>query len=356
MKKMIKNFIKCVIVYIVISMTILSTISCGYSSAEVGDAVAGYTLNVLTWGNKRENYCDGLGGYGPALRYNQLGTQGKNRSSHPTLSDPNPETPWFYDCSSFTAAMYNMVCNKEILPWGSTCSTIAAATSVVEYIGPVGDGSSCKPGDIICDPSSHVEIFISQELGTGGAHTNNLHGDVNGYSNSDGQVNCRAVDNGYKSISPSNGGIYRIKETAASQITDLNTEFSMGTASSLNGEAIDYSNFFFNGIPDGKYSLASRKSIFQIIVDALSALLDFFVGLLTYLIRGVIISFISVFDRLINNTIGSMNGEVKTLKEAGIDANDADDPTSINRHVTIEGLVFGDEDMDVFDVNIFRVD
>ncbi len=124
----------------------------------------------------------------------------------------------------------------------------------------------------------------------------------------------------------------------------------------MSGKEVDYSNFFFNGIPDGKYSLANRKSVFEIVVDSIGALVDYLVGLLTYLLRGVIISFISVFDRLINNTIGSMNGDANDLKEAGINATEADDPISINRHVTIEGLIFGDESMDLFDINVFKVD
>ena len=121
-----------------------------------------------------------------------------------------------------------------------------------------------------------------------------------------------------------------------------------------NGQSIDYSNFFFNGIPDGKYSLASRKNIFELIVDALSELVNFLVGLITYLLRGVIVSVISVFDRLLNNAVDSMGGESKSLQESGVSATSADDPTSINRKVTIEGLIFGDENMDIFDINIFK--
>ena len=149
--------------------------------------------------------------------------------------------------------------------------------------------------------------------------------------------------------------IFRISEEGAKGITNLNTEFSLGGVSS-SAPSINYSNFYFNGIPDGKYSLSTRQSILDLIVDALSSLLDYFVGLLTYILRGVIISFISVFDRILNNTMDAMNGKNRSLKQSGVSANDADDPSSINRSVTIEGLVFGDEDMDIFDVNIFRVD
>lgn len=358
MKKIIKNIAKSLTIYLVISMTILSNVCYGYSSREVGEAVAGYALHLLEWGNKEENYCDGLGGYGPALRYNQCGGGGKDRSSHPTLTNPNPSTPWFYDCSSFTAAMYNMTCNKEVFGWSYTTWSFRGS-SALDNLGPVGDGSSCLPGDIICS-DGHVEIFISQELGTGGAHTNHPgsnpvpKGGVDGYSKYAGQVDCKGLYT-TKSISPASGNIYRLKESVASTITDLNTEFSAG-GSSNSQSAIDYSNFFFTGIPDGKYSLASRKSIFEIVVDALSSLLDFFTGLLTYLFRGVIISFISVFDRLMNNTMGAINGDDKSLKESGVSATDADDPIKMHRTVTMEGIIFGDEDMDLFDINIFRVD
>lgn len=127
-----------------------------------------------------------------------------------------------------------------------------------------------------------------------------------------------------------------------------------GTGTAAAGKAIDYSNFFFNGIPDGKYSLASRKNIFEILVESLKELLNFFTGLITYLFRGLIIGIISIFDRLINNTVQSINDAPKSLEESGVSATSADDPYSMNRSVTIEGLVFND--IDLFDINIFRID
>lgn len=127
-----------------------------------------------------------------------------------------------------------------------------------------------------------------------------------------------------------------------------------GTGTAATGKAIDYSNFFFNGIPDGKYSLASRKNIFEILVESLKELLNFFTGLITYLFRGLIIGIISIFDRLINNTVQSINDAPKSLEESGVSATSADDPYSMNRSVTIEGLVFND--IDLFDINIFRID
>lgn len=276
--------------------------------------------------------------------------------SHPTLDNPNPELPWFYDCSSFTAAMYNMVCNQEVFGWeyrtGDFLNEANKSDGVIKLV-KAGNANNfkneCLPGDIVLT-DGHVEIFISAEKGSGGAHTNHT-GNVNAYSNSEGQVNCGGK--GY--ISPDSGGIYRLTEEAASKITDLNTEFSTSLKLGSSGKSIKYSNFFFNGIPDGTYSLATRKSIFEVIIDALKALLNWLVGLITYILRGVIISFISVFDRLLNNSISAIeDNKEKSLQQSGVTATSADDPLSENRSITIEELVFND--IDLFDINIFRVD
>ena len=64
MSRIIKRLFKCFVVYIVLFVLILANVSYGYSVAEISDAIAGYSLNVLTWGNE-ENLPDG----GPRLRY-----------------------------------------------------------------------------------------------------------------------------------------------------------------------------------------------------------------------------------------------------------------------------------------------
>ena len=137
------------------------------------------------------------------------------------------------------------------------------------------------------------------------------------------------------------------------------------------GKQINYSKFFFNGIPDGKYSLATKKSLIERVIDALSQLINYITGLLTYLFRGVIISFISVFDRLLNNTIDSIDVEIpkmneenkgtviytntddsQNFKSGGITATNSDDPISMHRSVTIESLIFNK--LELFDINIFK--
>ena len=360
MKRIIKKFLKCLIIYVVIFMT---NISYGYTVEDVGSAVAKYTKELLEWGNREENYCDGKGGYGPALRYSQGA-----RLEHPTLADPDFGTPWFYDCSSFVAAMYNMVCNQEIFGWDFVCGNYMHNTNLVEV-----SAEERQPGDIICS-DEHVEIYISKEDGSGGAHQN--FSDVTSCTNADNQVTV----NGGGVVAPPDGVTLRLTDGAAGLVTDLDGEFSVGGSSSV--KSINYSKFFFNGIPDGKYSLATRKTIIERVIDKLKQLVNYLTSLLTYIFRGAIISFISVFDRLLNSTIESIDVEItnmenkekeetedpdapiedtpvdtttddpQNLKKEGVTATNSDDPISINRSVTIEGLLFND--LDLFDINIFE--
>jgi hypothetical protein len=162
--KSLKRLGKKIIIYIVIFMLVLSLFGSGvasaYTSAEVGSAVAGYTLNLLTWGNE-ENLDDG----GPRLRY----TQG-DRSHHPTYDNEDVELPWYYDCSSFATCMYNIVCGMDIMGCGSweyTCDGIMGS-------GRFEVVSSPQPGDLKIT-SSHVEIYLGEEYGTGGAHSNHAN-------------------------------------------------------------------------------------------------------------------------------------------------------------------------------------
>ena len=80
----------------------------------------------------------------------------------------------------------------------------------------------------------------------------------------------------------------------------------------------------------------------------------FLTGLIIYLIRGLIIAFISVFDRLLNNTVRSVNYAPVLLKNSGISLTNADDPMSMNRYISIEELVYNE--LDLFDVDIFKVE
>jgi hypothetical protein len=178
-------------------------------------------------------------------------------------------------------------------------------------------------------------------------------GDVKAKTTAQAQVDCRAVRDGTISISPSGGSWMRIKESVAAQVTNLNTTFSktgVGGSTTTATTALDYSNFFFNGIPDGKYALGT-SSIWDTIVDTLANLVDFLIGIMTYFIRITIVGFVSLFDRFLNNTIVSITDTKTSLEETGLNSTTADDPNSENRYITIESILFNQ--LELFDVDIF---
>lgn len=210
-----------------------------------------------------------------------------------------------------------------------------ACNEAYENVNYSGE-SSAKIGDILIS-SHHVMIYVG-------------NGKIVDCANASGQHPGVALRNVPGDVIK----IARLKDSAASSITQLVTSYN-GVAVNAGGgseSSINYSNFFFNGIPDGKYSVSSRKNIFEIIVDAIKELVGFLIGLIGYMFRGLIIGIISIFDRLLNNTVSSINNSPKTLQESGITATSADDPYSMNRSVTIEGLVFNT--MDLFDIDFFK--
>lgn len=356
LKLLTRRIIICIVIFMLIFSSVAST-SFAYTPEEVGNAVAGFAKHVVdTYGPNGKN----IVGYRQiagdkfdnraqreASGKSYIGEPGHSRTDNPIWnpSQYNWDSPYIYfDCTSFATGCYHYVAGLINEPYAtaSLYGTPADMQGTFEKIHWDKQDSSLKVGDLLYYHESgnigHGWIYI------GGGQTAE-----------DGSV---SRDNSL--FANKDVYIYRITAEGAKKVTNLNTEFSAtGTSSSGAGgsgnlKKIDYSNFFFNGIPDGKYSLASRKSFFEFVIDAIKDLLNMLIGLITYLLRGVIIGFISIFDRLINNTIQSLSGTQKSLEESGVSATNADDPESINRSVTIEGLVYGD--VDLFDINIFRVD
>lgn len=327
----LKNLTVKIIIYITIFMLCLSNIAYAYSAEEVGNAIAGYAKNYVEEGNKKN-----------ILRYDL--NNGKYKYSHwdPENSTSNDGLHWFC-CGTFVSCMYWKVTGGVLSPQTD------AAVECLNWGTKKGSEvnlNDVKPGDILWRSRSggtgHTAIFIGD---------NKIAQASTSQPPTTEQINIKEYDTSKWEKAA------RISDTTAATVKTLDTTYSMtGSSNSIESSktSIDYSNFFFNGIPDGKYSLASRKNIFEIIIDALKDLVNFLIGLITYLFRGVIIGIISIFDRLINNTIDSIENSPKTLQESGVRGTSADDPSKMNRSVTLEDLIFGD--LDLFDINIFKVD
>ena len=343
--KNLRYFLKNIIIFIVIFVLIFSTItpvSLAYTPEEVGNAVAGFAKHAVDTYGEHTGYRQQKGDQYD--NSDHKGVAGHSRTDNPIWS-PNEykwDSEWIYfDCSSFATGCYHYVAGviDSPYPTGSLIGEPADMAGKFQKIHWDKSQSSLKNGDLVFynggDAGGHAWIYSG-----------------------DGQTSENGTrHNSWDVYNSKDVYIWRITTEGAKSITSLNTEFSMGgtaSGSGITAEKVNYSNFFFNGIPDGKYSLATRESIFTIIINSLKELVNYFTGLITYLLRGFIIGIISVFDRLINNTIESVSNSPKTLKETGVKATNADDPISMDRSVTIEGLIFGE--VDLFDINIFKVD
>ena len=338
MKRFILKLGKCLIIYIVIFMTILTGISYGYTSAEVSQAAADFAYWILTTYDTSAN-----GGSGK-LQYSQ-GKSGQKggRNENPFWNTEvystyiNKEV-WYFDCSSFVTACFNYVTGEIICGSSSWPATTSNISENFDYIGSYASNSSeAQPGDIILTIGSHVEIFISAELGSGGAHSSS--GGV--YLKGDGTV------------SPSNGGIYRLKESVAASVDELNEEFTSTSISSSSGNsAYTLSNFYFNGIPDGTYSIAS-SNLWTTLVETIASIADYLIGILTYIIRVVIVGWTSIIDRLFNWTVNTITDTGTEAEDLGISGSDVEETDSSSR-ITLESLFYGEYDL--LDINIFDIE
>jgi len=354
--KLIKNAFKKTVVLILLMQIILSCIgsgiSYGYTKEEVAAAVGGFAAHVVeTYGKSGTNVVE----YSQPNRY--LNPIWKPESYQWTSSK------YYFDCSSFANGCYKyvagmdipaMVCSKMVnfpSPYPTYFEEVPAS-SWGYNISNLQTGDLCVWSEGAGNPNGgHTMIFVSSDKGF--AENGKGYARGGGASASQSYVNQRkTVAKGFH--------VFRVSDSGAAKVTNLITDYStefqagsgLGSGTGITTVDVNYSEFYFNGIPDGRYSLAERQNIFQIIVGAIKDLLNFLVGLLTYLFRGLIISIISVFDRLLNNTIQSMNDAPVGLEESGTTATSADDPISMNRSVSIEQIVFND--IDLFDIDIFK--
>lgn len=149
---------------------------------------------------------------------------------------------------------------------------------------------------------------------------------------------------------------YRIKESIISKI-DIADVKSSPSGAGLTGNStlfnhIEQSEFYYNGIPDGKYSVVSGN-IFDWIVNALKDVFNFIVSLLAYLVRMVFVGWTFLIENLLTDTVKRISGEDDLLE---IDATDygEDGNQYTDDNITIEKIIFND--VKIFNVDFFNVE
>ena len=339
MTKVKRIIFKIIVIYLIIYMMLGSI---GSVFADTGyDAAAGEYLSQYT----REYIST----------YVRQRSDGTYNTKYDTIPDPcywtggsDGEGIWHVCCTTGVQLMYKQALGIDLQSYGYSLSSGLNITSIRnensllrQYFDVITEESQLRPGDIMCG-AGHTEMYVGN-----GEHLNS-GADSHGGTRPVAKIVARYNPFGTHS-DPTLDFLYAIRLKGSIAVDPSGIITSTGAL-----VATSYADFFFNGIPDGKYSLASRKNIFEILVDALKELVGFLSGLIGYLIRGFFVGIISIFDRLINNTVQSLNDAPKSLQETGVSATSADDPYSMYRSITIEGLIFNT--IDLFDINIFKVD
>ena len=230
-------------------------------------------------------------------------------------------------CNTGVRYMFELALGIELMDYGmvNLCSIDVTGLGNSPYWEDVTN-QTLQPGDLVIS-SSHVEMYIG----------NNENANFGNYPYA-----------GKISSGPRLGSdftkAYRLSSTVEVTPTG-NLPSSSGSSASVN-----LSDFYFNGIPDGKYSLA-YTNIWTKIIETLAQIADYLIGLLTYIVRIPFIGWTAIVDNLLNWTVNTVTDTGVTEEDMGIDSVEvegADDDTRL----TSDGLIYNDYPLT--DINIFR--
>lgn len=238
-------------------------------------------------------------------------------------------TGTFYACCSTGVwYMYNLALGVDLESFGMSMNCTQAVPQMLEseYFENVTN-ETLQPGDIVINVH-HVEMYVG----------NNQNANF-GNSPYSGKIV---------------GGPRMGEFTHAFRLKSSVDVDPSGTvrASSSSGTNVSYSKFFFNGIPDGKYSLAKR-TFWQVIIDSILQVIDFIVNLIFYIIRAVFVGFTAIMENLLSwvvNVVSDTNVEDPSIPISSTEASTSDSDTKI----TVDKILFNK--LELFDINVFSQD
>lgn len=195
------------------------------------------------------------------------------------------------------------------------------------------NGSQALPGDVLYS-GGHVILCVETGLGI----------------DSNGPQWVDSAKGPYRNSKLSSYKVARVTESAAQAIdpADLNIDPSMMIGGGMGNT--NESEFYYNGVPDGKYSVAGN--FWEWIVDTLLAVFEFLINLCGYVFRMVFVGWTFIVEEFMNYAVNSMAQEdtvldvdSTTIEGSGFNFNTED-------NITIEKIIF--DKVKVFDVNFFE--
>lgn len=344
-----KNKLKKIIVILCIIL-LFNGYDCSYAVTveEAGQALASYAYNF---------YKKGESGSGAALtkyvceadicNMDTVGTSARSLSYRGTSQN----------------GVYGMDCVGWISFAVHNCLKLGSDTAFTFFVTPQNGGSNgfvsvsdgkLQPGDMLTNSNPHVYMYVGKIdgedtivhcVGYGGP------GGPKNVTNSGWGVTCEYLSQ-YEGKNTARKGHYRISESTAngidkSQIDTAGELLKGSSKKSASGSqyAINMSDFYYNGIPNGKYSVT--KGILERIIEALAEIFEFLITLIFNILRMVFVGWTAIFENLVTSTVKSVAGEdnieIISSTDTGIDSGD---------NVTVEKIVFNQ--ISIFDVNFFN--
>lgn len=281
------------------------------------------------------------------------------------LLGENYGTKYYSECVGFVRYMYSQAINYKnygTIPFPSgnrgiynnpANTTVGNESSDFELVA-VNDLSKAIPGDII-ENYHHDMLYIGTVNNISGVIANNGKNSskdplANGLiTMAEYQVShTSSFSNWDYCPGNCNFRIWRLKEEAAAKLGDVST-FNAGGDLVAAGTSLvntqNMSNFYYNGIPDGKYSVT--KGFFERLIESLSEIFDFLIGLMTMVIRMVFVGWTAIFETLITSTVKTVSGDGDIIS-VPVTSTDIES----NENISIEKIVFNQ--ISVFDVNFFN--
>lgn len=320
----------------------------GLTPAQAGQILAQYAENFcMTYGansSSNQTIYDWSDNRNHGYRLEKFsGTAEGYYEPYPSYTDKYP-----MDCVGFVSAMIH-----QALGIGGENFTefITPQTGVYDDLDVPGTGNEYfketsenpQPGDILhrlYKPDGSYGPHVMIYLGPDGSKHRIAHSTY--YSDVDRRYLGAIVESKEQSYI-NQFSVYRFNPDVTSLIDPTKTASTPGTmistAATIN---IEETEFYYNGVPDGRYSVAD--SFWMILIDALKDIFTFLVNILFFIFRMVFVGFTAIFELLLTFIIESVAGE-SNLK---IDTT----TTESSGAITIEGIIFNR--VNIFDVNFFK--
>lgn len=247
----------------------------------------------------------------------------------------------YMDCVGWTsfAVHYATGLDCGISGGNMMCFAAPQGNSDRTYFNYYPGSSGYEPGDLIVSPT-HIMVYVGNGEDSNGKKVSDLivH---SAYSDHLGADSLAATKYGTQIT-----GYYRFNDKALQEIDKANLNY-YGSSVKFYGmsQTLNMSNFYYNGIPDGKYSVT--KGFFSMLIDSLLQLMDWIIGLLTMMSRMVFVGWAAIFEWVLNSAVKSIAGG-DDLNSVPVSSTEVDSGDNI----TIDKIIFNK--IGIFDVNFFN--